>query len=167
MVIYSTVPYFLNFTPQLTRCRVSLRTAGGHVAQTHGGLVLESWVQTWRFQQIKKQDSTTVGLKKKRSHGWIINEINDTEKSVQKSFRYFTEDFLLKFEIFLPFFTFCAKLTPNHTWRVNLLCKVIKAVVLWEFFWFSSTRQRFLILELLKVFPQEKIMWGQINSYMI
>lgn len=52
------------------------------------------------FSTNKKQDSTTVGLKKKRSHGWIINETNDTEKSVQKSFRYFTEDFLLKFEIF-------------------------------------------------------------------
>lgn len=32
MVIYSTMAYFLNFTPQLTRCQLSLRTGSGHVA---------------------------------------------------------------------------------------------------------------------------------------
>ena len=71
MVIYSTVPYFLNFTPQLTRCRVSLLTAGGHVAQTHDELARSRVMSTnVAFSTNEKTGFDDYGNnnKKKRSH---------------------------------------------------------------------------------------------------
>lgn len=59
MVIYSTLAYFYNFTPRLTRCQLSLRSGSGHVA-----LEVDSFQRhALKRGAFNKKSSTTSGEK--------------------------------------------------------------------------------------------------------